>query len=76
MVEEFLKIGFEISARGWFSVNLKKGDWCILLKENTAVVSREKGTDFFMSDTYKPKDLFAIFSEHKESEIKLEILPF
>lgn len=76
MVEEFLKIGFEVYARGWFSVNLKKGDWSILLKENTAVVYREKGTDFFMSDTYKPKDLFKIFSEHQESEIKLEILPF
>lgn len=76
MVEEFLKIGFEISARGWFSVNLKKGDWCVLLKENTAVVSLEKGTDFFMSDPYKPKDLLTIFSENRESEIKLEILPF
>lgn len=76
MVEEFIKLGFEVTARGWFSVNLKKGDWGILLKENVAVVSVEKGNDYYMSDNYKPKDLFTIFSEHRESEIKLELLPF
>lgn len=76
MVENFIELGFEVTARGWFSVNLKKGDWKILLKENSAVVYYEKGTNFFMSDPYKPKDLFTIFSENRESEIKLELLPF
>lgn len=76
MVEKFIELGFEVSARGWFSVNLKKGDWNVLLKENTAVVSIEKGNDYYMSDNYNPIDLFTIFSEHRESEIKLDILPF
>lgn len=76
MVEKFIELGFEVSARGWFSVNLKKGDWDILLKENVAVVSVEKGNDYYMSDNYNPTDLYTIFSEHREAEIKLELLPF
>lgn len=76
MVEKFIELGFEIAARGWFQVCLKKGDWSVYLKENSADVMLEKGSTMYFSDTFSPTDLFTIFSEHRESEIKLEILPF
>lgn len=76
MVEKFIELGFEVTARGWFQVCLQKGDWSIYLKENSADVMLEKGTAMYFSDTFKPTDLYTIFSEHRESEIKLELLPF
>ena len=76
MVEKFIKLGFKVTARGWFQVCLKKGDWSVYLKENSAAVMLEKGTAMYFSNTFKPTDLYTIFSEHREAEIKLELLPF